>query len=86
MKIEQVTVAVQCEDCTCEDETLSPASSTASSCSTCSSLSAEQQRNLAFLKRTNLAATIVRREPIQEEDEEDQDDDEEDSPSAIISV
>ena len=85
MKIEQVTVAVQCEDCTCEDETLSPASSTASSCSTCSSLSAEQQRNLAFLKRTNLAATIVRREPIQEENEEDQDD-EDDSPSAIISV
>ena len=87
------SVAVQCEDCTCEIEqvhspeasTLSPASSSASSCSTCSSATAEQRKSLSFLKGT----TIIEKETIQEVDEEghsEYNDDNSTSSPAIISV
>ena len=72
-------IAVQCEECTCEnssilaqnsenEETLSPAS-TSSSCSTCSS---EQRKNFhfGFLKNQRLSA-VLNRETIHEVDEED---------------
>ena len=87
------SVAVQCEECNCEDErinspeasTLSPASSSASSCSTCSSApSGDQRKNMNFLKRN----TLMKRETIVEEPEDDSDynDCDNSSSPAIISV